>query len=117
MSVFTAASVGLIGLPVVALGVVLALRLAGSGRQMLGLAFGAGVACVVVGLLNLDYRRCPDGYVEVLAGEEYSCGGFHPAIPLAIGGILVLVSVFGAGLPVGLGSRPRAGEGGTDRLD
>lgn len=115
MSVFTAASVGLIGLPVVVLGGVLALRLAGSGPQMLGLAFGAGLACVSVGVLNLDYRPCPDGYVEVLASEEYSCGGFHPAIPLAIGGILVLVPVLGAGLPLRFRS-PRAGEGGPDRL-
>jgi hypothetical protein len=87
VALLAVASIGLFLAPVVAAAAVGLARVA-PARSALFAMVGAGAVLVVLGLLNLDYRPCPNHAIGTTEGESYSCGGLRPAVTIGLGLLL-----------------------------
>ncbi|MDH3605735.1 MAG: hypothetical protein OER12_01925 [Acidimicrobiia bacterium] len=89
-----AASVGLFVLPFGMILFGLSIAYAPDTRDRWGVLAGVGAIGVFIGVLNLNYQPCDEGWVTVPPGEDsYSCGGFDGRPILAIGLLLIVVAL------------------------
>jgi hypothetical protein len=86
-------SIGLLFAPFAGIALIVASHQAARWPEAAGIAFGAGVMLIVIGLLNLDYDPCSHrATVELDVGEEVTCGGMDPVPWLGTGGVIAAVS-------------------------
>jgi hypothetical protein len=89
------ASNGLLILPPALLLLGLLVAFAPYHRDRWGLLAGVGALLLVIGVLNLDNRSCPEeGWVARSEGGTHSCGGLVPWPWLAAGALVVATAVF-----------------------
>jgi hypothetical protein len=89
----SAASIGLFVLPFALLALWAVLRRSPPWPTPLGLVSGAGLVCLLIWILNRDYRPCPEnGELTVPPGAtSVECGGFD-ALPFLAAGIVLTLA-------------------------
>jgi hypothetical protein len=91
----TMASIGLFVLPLAVVVGWLISRYVESGLELLGLAMGAGLISLAVGVASIENlgRSCPATGTERLEDERVRCGGVDPLPWLLVGTPIALMGV------------------------
>jgi len=94
-SILGSASIGLFVLPVALLTALLVARHTSWSPELLGTAAGAGIVCLLVGLLAQGDAACPEnGFLSLSRGEaEAGCGGVDASAWSVAGGLLLVLSI------------------------